>query len=85
MLKDFAEKHDRQIIVTSHSPYIVDALDAKDVWVMATDKEGISHTKCLSDHPDAKRALDVLTTGELWDAEGEDWVLEDTPAELVNA
>ncbi|HEX4947322.1 MAG TPA: AAA family ATPase [Blastocatellia bacterium] len=85
MLKDFAEKHNRQIILTSHSPYIIDELDAKDVWVMATDKEGISHTKRLSDHPDAKRALDVLTTGELWDAEGEAWVLEDTPAELVNA
>ncbi len=85
VLKDFAEKHDRQIIITSHSPYIVDALDAKDVWVMATDKEGISHTKRLSDHPDATRALDVLTTGELWDAEGESWVLENTPAELVNA
>jgi predicted ATPase len=85
ILKDFAEKHDRQIILTSHSPYIVDALDAKDIWVMATDKEGISHTKRLSDHPDAKRALDVLTTGELWDAEGESWVLENTPAELANA
>ncbi len=85
VLKDFAEKHDRQIILTSHSPYIVDALDAKDVWVMATDKEGISHSKRLSDHPDAKRAIDILTTGELWDAEGESWVLEDTPAETVNA
>lgn len=84
-LKDFAEKHDRQIILTSHSPYIVDELDAKDVWVMATDKEGISHTKRLSDHPDAKRALDVLTTGELWDAEGESWVIDNAPAELANA
>ncbi|MBL8203568.1 MAG: AAA family ATPase [Blastocatellia bacterium] len=85
VIKDFAEKHDRQIILTSHSPYIVDALDAKDVWVMATDKEGISHTKRLSDHPDATRALDILTTGELWDAEGESWVLENAPAELANA
>jgi ABC-type cobalamin/Fe3+-siderophores transport system ATPase subunit len=85
VLKDFAEKHDRQIILTSHSPYIVDALDAKDVWVMATDKEGISHIKRLSDHPDAKRALDVLTTGELWDAEGESWVIDNAPAELANA
>jgi energy-coupling factor transporter ATP-binding protein EcfA2 len=84
-IKTFAEKHDRQIILTSHSPYIVDALDAKDVWVMATDKEGISNTKRLSDHPDAKRALDVLTTGELWDAEGESWVIDNAPAELANA
>jgi hypothetical protein len=29
--------------------------------------------KRLSDHPKA-RLLDVLTTGELWAAEGEDWV-----------
>lgn len=85
VLKGFAEKQDKQIILTSHSPYIVDELDAKDVWVMATDQEGISHTKRLSDHPDAKRALDVLTTGELWDAEGESWVLENTPTETVNA
>jgi hypothetical protein len=52
---------------------------------MATDKEGISHIKRLSDHPDAKRALDVLTTGELWDAEGESWVIDNAPAELANA
>jgi predicted ATPase len=85
VLKDFAEKHDRQIILTSHSPYIIDELPAEDIWVMATDKDGISHTKRLSDHPDAKRALDVLTTGELWDAEGESWVSDNAPAELVNA
>jgi AAA15 family ATPase/GTPase len=86
VLKDFAEKHDRQIILTSHSPYIIDELDAKDVWVMATDSEGISHTKRLSEHPDAERALSVLTTGEFASAEGEEWVIENkTPAEMVNA
>ena len=86
VLKDFAEKHDRQIILTSHSPYIIDELDAKDVWVMATDKEGISHTKRLSEHPDAERALSVLTTGEFASAEGEEWVIENkTPVETVNA
>jgi hypothetical protein len=74
VLKGFAEKQNRQVILTSHSPYIVDDLDAKDVWVMANDKQGISHCKRLSDHPDAERALKVLTTGELWDAEGEEWV-----------
>lgn len=85
VLKDFAEKHDRQIILTSHSPYIIDELDAKDVWVMATDKEGISHAKRLSDHPDAERALSVLTTGEFASAYDEEWVVnENKPVELVN-
>jgi energy-coupling factor transporter ATP-binding protein EcfA2 len=85
ILKDFAEKYARQIIVTSHSPYIIDELDAKDVWVMATDKEGVTHTKRLSDHPDAEKVLSVLTTGEFASAYDEEWVLgESQPAELVH-
>jgi predicted ATPase len=77
-LKEFAEKQDRQILFTTHSPYILDNLEADDIWVMAIDKQGISHCKRLSDHPDAKRALRVLTTGEFWDAEGEEWVMGET-------
>ena len=74
-LKKFAKEHDKQILLTSHSPYIVDELEADDVWVMKTDKQGISCYKRLSAHPDAKRALEVLTTGELLGAEGEEWVI----------
>ncbi len=85
VLKDFAEKHNRQIILTSHSPYIIDELPAEDVWVMATDKEGISHTKRLSDHPEAEKVLSVLTTGEFASAYDEEWVLDESqPAELVH-
>lgn len=77
-LKEFAEKHDKQILLTSHSGYIVDGLEAQDVWVMTLDSEGISRCRRLSDHQDAERLLEVLTTGELADAVGEDWVI-DTP------
>lgn len=75
-LKEFAEKHNKQILLTSHSGYIIDELDAKDVWVTTLDNEGISRCKRLSDHHDAERLLQVLTTGELADAVGEDWVLQ---------
>lgn len=85
-LKKFAAEHNRQIILTSHSPYIVDELEARDIWVMSTDKEGVSHCKRLSDHPDAERALQVLTTGEFLGAEGEDWVIpENTPVGEAHA
>ncbi|MGH9753174.1 MAG: AAA family ATPase [Blastocatellia bacterium] len=85
-LKEFAKEQDRQILLTTHSPYIVDELDAKNVWVMALDQEGVSHAKRLSDHPDIERGLSVLTTGEIWGAEGEDWVLNDPlPTETANA
>lgn len=82
-LKAFAEQHNRQIIFTSHSPYILDALSVEDVWVMATDPQGISRCKRLSEHPDIKTALGALTTGETWSAEGEEWVY--TEPEAVNA
>ncbi len=85
ILKDFAEKFDRQIIVTSHSPYVVDALKPEDVWVMATDDQGISHCRRLSEHPNIANARDDLTTGEIWSAEGEDWVTKPVQAEAVNA
>ncbi|MBX3277114.1 MAG: AAA family ATPase [Acidobacteria bacterium] len=75
ILRQFAEQQQRQIIVTSHSPYIIDELDPQDVWVMATDAKGVSITKCLKDHPDSERLKQVLTTGELIGAVGEDWVI----------
>lgn len=64
-----------QIVATTHSPYLVDELDPKEVWVTALDQHGVSHCRCLASHPKADRLLDVLSTGELLSAEGEDWVL----------
>jgi hypothetical protein len=29
----------------------------------------------MDEHPDVQRGLQVLTTGEFWDAEGEEWIL----------
>jgi predicted ATPase len=72
-----------QILVSTHSPYVVDEFKAEDVWVFAPDKEGCAVTKRLSEHPDAKRALEVLTTGEFWSAEGEPWVLDEEPTARV--
>ena len=77
-LRRIQETHPKlQILVSTHSPYVVDEFKAEDVWVFAPDKEGCAVTKRLSEHPDAKRALEVLTTGEFWSAEGEPWVLND--------
>ncbi len=69
------EEPDLQVIFSTHSPYVVDEMDADEVYLLNTDKEGAAHAKKLSEHPDADRALEVLTTGEFWSAEGEDWVV----------
>jgi hypothetical protein len=64
-----------QIIFTTHSPYIIDELEPSQVHVLNTTPEGYAVVKRMDEHPEVQRGLEVLTTGEFWDAEGEDWIL----------
>jgi predicted ATPase len=64
---------DTQVVATTHSPYLVDALEPDEVVVLGRGRDGVIAAKRLSDHPKA-RLLDALTTGEFWTAEGEEWV-----------
>jgi predicted ATPase len=66
---------DLQIIFSTHSPYIVDALEPSQVHVLSNTPAGFTHVKRLDEHPDIEWATQTLTTGEFWDAEGEDWVV----------
>jgi ABC-type transport system involved in cytochrome c biogenesis ATPase subunit len=73
-LKALQEQHLCQIILTTHSPYVIDELEADQVWLLNHAKNGTVAARKLSDHPRAKEALSVLTTGEFWSSEGEDWL-----------
>ncbi|MEM1170448.1 MAG: AAA family ATPase [Cyanobacteria bacterium P01_H01_bin.35] len=65
-----------QIIFSTHSPYIVDELTPSQVHVLTNNNSGLTCCKRLDEHPDVEWAKQTLTTGEFWDAEGEDWVIE---------
>jgi predicted ATPase len=71
-----AENPNLQIIFSTHSPYIIDALAPSQVHILNNSKSGFTIAKRLDEHPDVEWAKETLTTGEFWDAEGEDWVLE---------
>ncbi|HEY9300106.1 MAG TPA: AAA family ATPase, partial [Phormidium sp.] len=64
-----------RIIFSTHSPYIVDELTPSQVHVLSNANSGFTHSKRLDEHPDVEWAKQTLTTGEFWDAEGEDWVV----------
>ncbi|MBP6830286.1 MAG: AAA family ATPase [Deltaproteobacteria bacterium] len=64
---------DVQVVATTHSPYLVDALAAEEVVVLGRSTGGPVRAMRLSEHP-ARRHLESLTTGEFWSAEGESWV-----------
>ena len=63
-----------QIFTTTHSPYVVDAAGPENTWVLGPGKDGRSVAGRLSDHPDAAKALQVLTAGEFWGSVGEEWL-----------
>lgn len=64
-----------QIIFSTHSPCIVDELTPSQVHVLSNTKSGFTRVKRLDEHPHIEWARQTLTTGEFWDAEGEDWVV----------
>ncbi|MFM9266816.1 AAA family ATPase [Tychonema sp. BBK16] len=69
------ENRNLQIIFSTHSPYIVDELTHSQVHVLSNTNSGLTRSKRLDEHPDVEWAKQTLTTGEFWDAEGEDWVV----------
>ena len=64
-----------QIIFSTHSPYIIDELVPSQVHILNNTDSGFTLSKRLDEHPDVEWAKQTLTTGEFWDAEGEDWVV----------
>lgn len=65
-----------QLILSTHSPYVIDELALSQVHVLSNTRSGEIHCKRLDEHPDAEWAKQTLTTGEFWDSVGEDWVTE---------
>lgn len=65
-LKGLAEKG-TQVIVTTHSPYLLDLVEPEEVRVFSKDEEGAVHAVRLSDYPDiAKLREQDFMTGEIW-------------------
>jgi len=77
LLEQFPEL---QIVATTHSPFIIDECTPEEVWLLSPDADGNCHAAQLSRHPQAEEALKILTTGEFWTAEGEEWVLSEDEA-----
>lgn len=69
------DNNNLQIIFSTHSPYIIDELFPSQVHVLTNTNSGFNRSKRLDEHPDVEWAKQTLTTGEFWDAEGEDWVI----------
>jgi predicted ATPase len=72
LLRELAEECNQaaahtQLLVTTHSPFFIDALAPEQVWAMARDEKGYTIAKRLSDMPGLKPLLEAgASLGQLW-------------------
>ena len=63
LLKNAASE--TQVLVTTHSPYLVDLLQPEDLFIVEK-QEGKTQVKAVADRKGIKEALKALGLGELW-------------------
>lgn len=67
------ENPGRQVVCTTHSPFVLDAVPASAVRVLARGPDGLSRSASLVDHPDWWRWKDDMLPGEFWSSVGDEW------------
>lgn len=65
---------DLQIVATTHSPYLVDSFDAKEILLTDIRPDGTTRVGRLDEHPDFDRWKDEMRPGEFWSSVGEQWL-----------
>jgi len=63
LLKGVSER--AQVLVTTHSPYLVDHLELEDLAIVEK-KEGRTQVKIIEDKETMREVLEALTLGEIW-------------------
>jgi predicted ATPase len=70
------QNDDLQLIATTHSPYLLDHFDPKEVRLTTRRDDGSVAIGRLDQHPDFERWKEAMRPGEFWSAVGEKWVAE---------
>lgn len=77
ILRDLVrEQSHTQLILTTHSPYVVDLFAPEDVTLCRRENDGSVSAHRLSESKTVREQLDVFTLGEIWTAEGDEALSE---------
>ena len=63
-----------QIVATSHSPFILNYLDPKEVRMTFLAENGFARCEKLTAHPEFEKWKDLMSPGEFWSTVGEKWL-----------
>ena len=70
-LRNCLDQENIQILVTSHSPYLVDYLSPEETF-LTRRKSGFTEAVRMDKLPDINNWMENLSIGELWTMGGED-------------
>jgi len=74
------EQSHTQIVLTTHSPYVVDLFSPEEVTLCTMQDNGEVKTTRLSESPTVRRQIDVFTLGEIWTSQGDERIAESRKA-----
>lgn len=73
ILRDLVgEQGHTQVILATHSPYVVDLFKPEEVTLCQMEEDGSISVHRLSTSKTVREQLDVFTLGEIWTAEGDE-------------
>lgn len=70
------EQRQTQVLLTTHSPYVVDLFEPDEVTLCRKSEDGSITVRRLSESRTVRDQLDVFTLGEIWTGEGDDALAE---------
>jgi len=73
ILRKMVEQQDRtQVVMTTHSPYVLDLFAPEEVTLCQREGDGSVSLHPLSQSAAVREQIDVFTLGEIWTAEGDE-------------
>jgi len=75
LLRNLVDESCRQIIITTHSPVMLNDFKPEEIVFLWRDKNGSVHTKRFFDTEEMREALSFLNPGEIWENYGKDTIL----------
>lgn len=66
------EQSHSQVILTTHSPYVVDLFEPEEVTLCQRNDDGSVSVQRLSESETVRQQINVFTLGEIWTAEGDE-------------
>jgi hypothetical protein len=76
-LKQLVREQDRtQVLLTTHSPYVVDRFQPEEITLCLKESDGAVTTHRLSESKPVREQIDIFQLGEIWTAEGDEALAE---------